>query len=225
MQLQPPKSLPELVYDAVLNAICEGTLRPGERLTQEAVAGRLNVSRLPVGQALAKLKADGFVVEVGRRGLKVAPLDAQLVTELYGVRSGLDLVSAGRAAQRVTPAAAREGWAILADGRAAAERGELPLLIDADWRFHWLTYETAGNYRLLELMQAQWQHLRRVMINVLTDTENQPQIWDEHAAIWEAICAADAAQAERLAREHVDRASEWLQAALEPQAASQRSTG
>ncbi|KAB7622800.1 GntR family transcriptional regulator [Alkalilimnicola sp. S0819] len=224
MQLEAPKPLPELVYDAVLNAICEGTLRPGERLTQETVAERLNVSRLPVGQALAKLKGDGFVVEAGRRGLKVAPINAVLVRELYEVRAGLDLISAGKAARRITPALAGEGEELLADGLAAAKAGDVLLLIDADWRFHWLIHEIAGNERLRDLMRAQWHHLRRIMINITRDTSDAGPAWAEHRAIWEAVCAGDAIRAERLARAHAHQASERLQQRLASESTLQQRT-
>ena len=54
------------------DAIAEGVLAPGERLTQEQVAARLNVSRQPVSHALQLLKRQGLAVERGRRGLSVA---------------------------------------------------------------------------------------------------------------------------------------------------------
>lgn len=87
-------------------------------------------------------------------------------------------------------------------------------MIDADWRFHWLIHETAGNDRLRELMRAQWHHLRRIMINTTRDTSGADQTWDEHQVIWEAICAGDAVRAERLARAHAHTASERLQQRL-----------
>lgn len=47
-KIQTEKNLPELIYDSVVDAIVEGLLRPGERVTQESLAERLDVSRLPV---------------------------------------------------------------------------------------------------------------------------------------------------------------------------------
>ena len=55
--LQQPKSLVDQAYEVILNALCDGTLKPDERLTQEEIAARLNVSRQPVTHALAVLKA------------------------------------------------------------------------------------------------------------------------------------------------------------------------
>jgi DNA-binding GntR family transcriptional regulator len=205
------KSLPELVYDAVVNAICEGTLRAGDRLTQADVAERLGVSRLPVGQALQRLKTEGFVVEAGRRGLQVAPLSAELIRDLYGLRAGLDMIAAGEAARRIDSKGRRRGQALLTEGEAAVAAGDRLMLIEADWEFHAFIYELAGNKRLMEVMSTQWQQVRRVMIKVIDAVGNPRCIWQEHAAIFAAVADGDVERAESLARRHVTQASALLQ--------------
>ena len=73
-------------------------LAPGARITQEELAASLDVSRQPVLQALRLLKKDGFVIDAGRRGLMVSPLDAQVIADVYEVRAVLDGLAARRAA-------------------------------------------------------------------------------------------------------------------------------
>ena len=88
--LAAPKTFVDQAYAVILDAICHGTLKPGERLTQESVARRLNVSRQPVHNALLVLKAQGFVRDFGRRGLAVAPLDPKLFESIYQFRSAIE---------------------------------------------------------------------------------------------------------------------------------------
>ena len=83
--------------------------------------------------------------------------------------------------------------------------------IDADMRFHGFIYELAGNTFILDSMEAHWNHVRRVMSDILIVEKNQKQIWEEHAAILDAVLAGDARMAETLARQHVETASKWLQ--------------
>ena len=85
-----PKTLVDQAYAVILDAISDGTLKPGERLTQDSVAQRLNVSRQPIHNALLVLKAQGFVREAGRRGLAVAPLDPELFEAIYQFRSAIE---------------------------------------------------------------------------------------------------------------------------------------
>jgi DNA-binding GntR family transcriptional regulator len=88
--LVAPKKLVDQAYATILDAICDGTLKPGERLTQESVAQRLNVSRQPIHNALLVLKAQGFVREAGRRGVSVVPLDPRLFEAIYQFRSAVE---------------------------------------------------------------------------------------------------------------------------------------
>lgn len=205
------RPLSELVYERVVEGICNGTLAPGERLTQDGLAKQLDVSRLPVGQALKRLEAEGFVRPAGRRGLKVAPLEARFVRELYEFRAGIDQVSAGLAARRAGAALRERGVALLERGRRAAVARDIPALIAADMAFHQLICETAGNAVILETMASHWNHTRRVMHEILSDDRNQDQVWREHAAILDAVCAGDVDLAERVARRHVERAAEWFE--------------
>lgn len=205
------KSLTQQVYESLVEAICDGTLPPDERLTQDEVAERLDVSRLPVGQALRQLRAEGFLVEAGRRGLKVAPLDAETVRSVYELRGGLDQISARLAARNAGEQAREAGEAILRRGRAAAAAGDLRALIEADMAFHWLIYRLSGNRLIEDTMQTQWHHIRRIMLGYLTDSRNRVGVWDVHEGILYAIVAGDEETAERLAREHCESASDLLQ--------------
>ena len=58
-------ALGEQVYQAIVDEICDGTLEAGAHLVQEQLAARFGVSRQPVQQAMALLKADGLVEEAG----------------------------------------------------------------------------------------------------------------------------------------------------------------
>lgn len=220
-----PQPLPVLVYDAILNGICEGTLQSGQRLTQEELAERLNVSRLPVGQALQWLKAEGFVCSAGKRGVKVTPLSPELVRDLYEFRSGVDMFAAGAAAERAAARQQERGREIVEEGRSALAAGDIPMLIGADIDFHQLIYEMAGNEVITDVMGARWKHIRRIMSAIIDDTENQIRIWQEHEAILDAVAAGDRSRAERLARAHVDDASHWLQQQLAEDTAVNERTG
>lgn len=103
---------------------------------------------------------------------------------------------------------------MLERGRRAAAEHDLRELIVADMAFHQLVYEAAGNAMILDTMASHWNHTRRVMQTILREDRKQEQVWRDHAAILDAICAGDAAAAERAAREHVERAADWFEQAM-----------
>ncbi len=212
LSVQP--HLAERVYGAILDAICDGQLAPGERLTQEQLAGTLNVSRQPVLQALLLLRKQGFVCESGRRGIVVAPLDPDFVVRLYEVRSVLDGLACRAAALRQPAEAGRRGPALVEAGRAAAGSRALARMIEADMRFHLFLYELSGNSLIAETAALHWQHIRRVMGTYLQRAAAPEAIWDEHEAILAAVAAGDGERAERLARTHADESALKVRSAL-----------
>ena len=99
----PEPDLSERIHDSVLDAICSGELKAGARITQEELAQKFGVSRQPVLQAMMLLRREGFLVETGRKGVCVAPLDVEKAHNLYVVRGALDGAAARLAAGRCTP--------------------------------------------------------------------------------------------------------------------------
>ncbi|HSN13520.1 MAG TPA: GntR family transcriptional regulator, partial [Anaeromyxobacteraceae bacterium] len=138
-------TLIEQTYTSLLAAICDGRLRPGARLNQDDLAGRMRVSRQPVGQALSILKTQGFVRDAGRRGLIVAPLEREFFRSIYELREAIDPMAARLAATRGARADAAGGRKLIAAGRNAVEAASIDALITADMQFHMWVYDLAGN--------------------------------------------------------------------------------
>ncbi|MGV3572605.1 MAG: GntR family transcriptional regulator [Ramlibacter sp.] len=206
LRLDAAPDLVDRVYRSLIDAISDGSLPPGQRITQEDIARQLAVSRQPVLQALRLLKKDGFVEDAPGRGLQVALLDAEWMRKVYQVRGALDALAARLAAQRRF----RMDPALLERGRAAARGDDVMAMIDADLAFHAALYEAAGNPLIEQSAQLHWRHLRRVMGAVLQQAGQREAVWDEHQAIAEAIAAGDAGTASRLIEDHGLRASENL---------------
>ena len=210
IKLQVAPDLVDQVYRALLDAISDGSLAPGARVTQEDLAERLAVSRQPVLQALRLLKKDGLLLDAPGRGLLVAPLDAEWIARVYEVRGALDALAARLAAARHALIDPR----LIEQGRRAARGRNVKAMIEADINFHAAIYAASGNPLIEQSAQLHWVHLRRVMGAVLQASKQRETIWDEHAAIAEAIAAGDAKRATALVEHHGRRASDNLLARL-----------
>lgn len=216
------------VYEAILSEISAGKFGPDNRLIQEELAESLGVSRQPVQQALLLLRSHGLLRDAPGRGLMVAPLDPDYVRNLYEVRGVLDGLASGKAAERSSDLARKEGPAFIARGREAVESRSIARMITADMDFHFFLYGLSGNPLVAETSAAHWSYLRRVMGEVLLHGETPGEIWDQHEAILNAVIAADPREAETIARHHISHASDTLAARLadypriEPIAAASR---
>ena len=217
-------SLTDRVYSVILEEILEGKLVSGEHLVQEQLASELGVSRQPVQQAMALLKADGVVEETGRRGLTVARLDLASMRHHYDIRAVLDGYGARSAAValRNDAAAVRKfearAQSILRAGKTAVDMGLVRDQIHQDETLHKLIYAFSCNPVLAETAAPNWRFLRRAMADVMRHAEPPHAIWAQHDAIIQAISAGDAYRAERLAMEHVHVAADLLSKALRDRA-------
>ena len=206
----PEPDLPERIHDAVLDAICSGELRSGARITQEELAQQFGVSRQPVLQAMMMLRRGGFLIDAGRKGVCVKPLDVDHARNLYVVRAALDGAAARLAASHYSPHLVQRGRALLDVGRRAVASGNIPNVIEADIDFHLFVYEASGNPVIGETAQPHWQHLRRVMAAALSEEDLRVSVWDEHEGILRALEAGQAAEAEALCRGHAEQMADIL---------------
>jgi DNA-binding GntR family transcriptional regulator len=200
--LESQPKLVEQVHKAILAEIAEGKLRPGERIIQEQIAQELGVSRQPVQQALVLLKNQGVLRDAPGRGLLVAPLDPQLVRQMYEMRSVIE----GLAFRK----AKTQGEQLLLAGRRAVLKGSVAEMIAADMAFHTFIYELAGNPLIGPAMETQWVNAQRVMGSVLLSADKPRDIWDEHEALFELVAGGDGLRAEQAARKHLEDAADFM---------------
>src|SRR5690606_40070113 len=94
IKLDNYKPLRELVFEAIREAIINGTHKPGERLMEIQLAEELGVSRTPVREAIRKLELEGFVVMVPRQGAYVADITLKDVADVFEIRAALEALAA-----------------------------------------------------------------------------------------------------------------------------------
>lgn len=217
------ENLVEAVYASLLDAICSGNLAPGTRLGQEWVAERLGVSRQPVAQALTLMKSQGFVTEVGRRGLMVASLTPDYVSSMYEVRGAMDILAARLSAQRIAgpdgaavrSAAQQEFDRLYEMGDQALEVKSVTDLIKADVAFHGYIYELSGNTVIGQTMDLLWNRMRWVMSAYLRKYDWAKDTWGEHREIVTEILAGNDAGAEAKVRKHLGNAITLIESSIE----------
>ena len=203
MQLQRA-DLVEQVYQRIKDAILQGALEPLAPLRQEELAEMLGVSRQPVSHALMLLEHDGLLVDHGKKGKMVAPIDANQLLALYQVRSAIDSLAARLAAERVDEDGADQLRAVIKLGRDAETARDAIALAKADMQFHRLLYTLSGNPEIARVADTSWTHMVRSMHRVLEDPSLYTHIWDQHSQIAEAIIQHEPDRAAQLSAHHAE---------------------
>lgn len=190
----------------IMLAIASGELAPGTRLTETSLVAELTVSRTPLREALAALKAENLL-HVDEDGLRVRKLAWSDVKSLYDLRAHLEGLAARQTAAHANESEKAVIAQIAAEEVALLQANAAPDLLAAhNARFHLVIWNAAGNPFLLETMHR----LSRLMIllgaTAYSLPERRESIKNEHAAITSAILAGDGDAAETAMQTHLHQA-------------------
>lgn len=210
IQLDAYKPLREVVSEALRQAIKDGILRPGERIMEIQLADELGVSRTPIREAIRKLEQEGFVVMVPRRGTYVADISLKDIAQVFEIRSALEELAAGLAAERITPDELEYLERILVEINDFIEKGEFDKIVDADIRFHDVLYHASRNTRLVDILH----NLREQMLRFRSVSMHYPgrlaETWEEHRQMVENIAEHNSAMARKVAKKHMENSEKTL---------------
>src|ERR1700727_1107831 len=98
------RTLAEKAFDTLHSAIVTGQLRPGARLPIEELAERLEMSPMPIREAVRRLHAAGLVKNIPHRGARVTELSITDLAEVYEARLALEVPAIRHAAEHFSPA-------------------------------------------------------------------------------------------------------------------------
>lgn len=196
----------EFVYNALLEGIRAGRIRPGDRLREEEVAQSLGVSRTPVREALQHLQARRLVELAPGRGIVVVEFSTQQVMELYAMREVLEGAAARFAAQHAMAAEIAMMREFLAEFDAA--EGDSQRLARVNNTLHRTIYEAARNRYMLEALNNLDDALSLMQDTTFSLPERFASASKEHRDIVDAIENRDADVAEMASRKHIREAQQ-----------------
>ena len=141
-------NLSELAYNQIKDAICRGTIIPGDVLSENKLAMELGMSRTPIREALRSLASEGFVDVRNGIGAYVKPLSSKDMEDLYEVRSLLEMQAIKTSIYRITDDeidSLEQRFQAICE---ACERGEHPTqgeFSELDWKLHSLLVSRCTN--------------------------------------------------------------------------------
>lgn len=198
-------SLADRAYERLREAIVDGTLSAGSKLSERSLAAALAISAQPIREALRRLEGEGMVETRPRSGTFVAALDRARLIEMGRVRAALEGVAASLVAREARPEALAALRARLEAIRAATMADDPVRLAQANDAFHIALHAMTGNALLVRTLRAlqAYHHISRS--RVLSSRAERDRALEEHAAILSRIEACDPDGAEALMRAHTLR--------------------
>lgn len=197
------KTVGQMVYAVLREAIISGAFAPGEWLRQESLAEAIGVSRIPVRTALLQLESEGMVTFQPHRGAKVRTLSAAQIDEIYRLRILLESHALLLSMARMTPeriARLRE-LAEQLDGEP--EGGEF---LDVRVQFYREVYDAPSNPLLVEMIEELRGYVGRYLLGFRFHAEQKRQ----HSTLVDRIETGDLLAAESWLRTHLEEVREGI---------------
>lgn len=208
-RLRDDRSLQHDVYAVIVDWIHHGTLRPGDRISEAAIARHLGISRGPVREAMSRLDNEGLVIRRPRRGAVVAELSSADRDDIIAVRQLVEGYAARCACQRLTPRDVEELDRLIRSMEAAALAGHWTETASLNARFHQTVVQIAGNRLLTKLWQSlhplAWLLASTVSPNTTHDAED---LVGRHQALLAVLQAGDPDRAEAAFRQHIQQTAQ-----------------
>ncbi|WP_258052321.1 GntR family transcriptional regulator [Mesorhizobium sp. INR15] len=206
-----PLTVAEYVADVLRRGIIQGELPSGAELRQEDVAAQLNVSRMPVREALRMLQSEGWVVVEPRRGAVVASVEPGDIRETFQLRADMEQAALRRSIPLLTDERLRDAATLLDRMDRASSLDDY---LSLHKKFHLaLTVGAGRRYTGLisELIDLSDRYLRLELTTLANHDESQA----EHRAILEACRLGKIDEAIAQIGPHIAEAGDDLARTLE----------
>lgn len=210
-----PPTAQEAVLAELRRFIATGTLHPGQKIVQDALAAELGVSRVPLREALKILEGEGQVTYAARRGYFVTELSLSDLIEVYRIREILEAEAVTIAVPQMTAQDIDRLEEAERDVRAAAEIADVITMTAANRRLHFTLIDACALPRLVWLIRLLWD-ATEVYRSVYYNGEHSRELVNaEHLELIAAVKAGDASAAVLVLTKHREHAVAALRPLLE----------
>jgi DNA-binding GntR family transcriptional regulator len=207
LSIAPAAGLAERAAEAIVLGVASGALQPGQRLVEVELARLLQMSRVPLREALKILEAQGIVESTPHRGTHIATFDPARVEEICEARLALEKIAmrGAMAAYRRDPALLARLDRILAAMERAARHMEWIEISKADLDFHREICRASGNAIVQKLWDALARHVLIVFGKEIRDERDAKAIVPQHKRLRDVLAAGKLGPLDAELDQHIHR--------------------
>jgi DNA-binding GntR family transcriptional regulator len=203
-------SLRDQVSNAVLELLRANELGPGDRITEEALANRFEVSRTPIREALARLAQRGVLERRRSGGYYVPSLSETEIQDIIAVRMLLEPAAARLAAEHARPDRVRDIDRAIRAQADAIVKGNPDRFSSANEDFHEAIFGAVPNQVLRKAIAQFDPHIYLMRTLGKIDTDRFKKMIERQSEIKDAIEKRNADMAETLWKNYLQHTREWL---------------
>lgn len=208
----------ENLTEYLIDAIVEGDIAPGSKISEPELAKRFEVSRGPLREAIMRVEGLGLIERMPHIGARVISFSTEHLLELYSVREALEGMAARLAARHITAEEIRSLEAVLSTHSEHIDQVEGASYFHqhGDFDFHYQIIKASRNKKLVSLLCDELYHLLRMYRYQSPRSHSRPEeALDEHKYILQAITNRDEELAEMLMRRHISGSRRLIEQQLD----------
>jgi DNA-binding GntR family transcriptional regulator len=213
-------TIPERIFSLLREAIVEGEIPSGSKISEPELARAYGISRGPLREAIGRLEACGLVVRRPNVGARVVTLSSKQLLEIFHVREALEGMAARLAAQNMTAAEISDLRRLLMQHGEQIDRDSDHAYFqrEGDLDFHYRIVQGSHNRRMVELLCNDLYHVVRLYrYQFGMPSKRGPRAFIEHGHIVDAIERRDPEMAELMMRSHIRASRENVERLLKEQ--------
>lgn len=174
--------------------ITTGQITHDDRMVDVEIAAKLDISRMPVREALMQLVHEGML-ESTSRGFVLRRFSDVEIEEIFEIRNLLEPVAAAHAASNMTAVALQRMESALENCRRAGRNGELSRFISFNAEFRGVWLEQVSNSHLAAAITNHVDHVQAVRLATLKRSEVRKDVLDMMQELYLAFRARDSSKA------------------------------
>ncbi|MBO9608348.1 MAG: GntR family transcriptional regulator [Paenibacillaceae bacterium] len=200
--------LTDEIYSLLKEQIVSHQIAAGEKINIDQLGRELEVSNIPIREALSRLAAEGFVDVVPFKGMYAANMSLQELDDMFEIRLALEGLALRKAAPHIPDgllADLERDMGTWAAREPQQEEEKIAYIAEMNRRLHGLILDHCGNESLKQLVGAYIERIQRYLSFAHREMERQTlqTEWQEHMAIIHRLSARQPEEAEQALLAHI----------------------
>lgn len=204
------KTRTQVAVTVIREKILSGEIAAGEPLRQSALAEALNISRIPVREALLQLEAEGLVKFEAHKGATATELSVTQVTELFELRALIETNLLEKAIPNLTEEILTQARGYLNELEEAFNKDDVSSWSELNTKFHTCLYQAADSPHTLEVVHGLNTNCDRYIRLQLLLAGSIPRAAQDHRRILEFCHSKETAKAVTLLKDHILQAADTI---------------
>lgn len=201
-----PQTAQHAVLGEIRRMIMSREIKPGEHVRQGEISERLQVSRLPVREALKVLEAEGQLTYQPHHGYTVAQFSMKELSEIYRMRQLLESEMLRKAAPGADEGLIARLESLMNEMHSLSEAEDLLRFTEANREFHMSIFEAANMPQFMRVVGLLWQVSDSYRSLFFNAQDSRERVQKEHRKIVEACKSGDGEEAVTAMNEHRSKA-------------------